>query len=67
MEKERIVRKDGIEYYRKKRNQGFDCRLNVKYYRDKIERLKKIAEKQGKKYQPLVREILENYIKKMEN
>ena len=62
MKTEIITRKDGIVYERKKREQNFDYRVNIKCYKSLIDRLKEVAEKQNKKYQPLVREILEKYL-----
>ena len=64
MEKELIKRKDGIEYYRKIRNNNFDCHLNIKYHRDRIEKLKEIAKKKNTNYNAMVRQVLEDFIKK---
>lgn len=62
MEKEIITRKDGITYERKKRtlNQTFGMTLRVQ--KELVDKLKVIAESQGKKYQPLAKEILCKYI-----
>ena len=67
MKTEIITRKDGIVYERKKREQNFDYRVNIKCYKSLIDRLKQVAEKQNKKYQPLIREILEKYLEEYEN
>ena len=63
-EYETIERKDGIVYKRKKRNNNFDCHLNIKYYKEKIETLKKIAEKKGIKYNQMLRTVIDDFIKK---
>lgn len=57
-----IVRSDGIEYDRKMRKDMFDARLGFRYFNEKIEKLKQIAEKKGIKYQELIREVLDKYI-----
>ena len=44
IEYETITRCDGITYTRKKRNNNFDCHLNIKFHKDKIEQIKKIAQ-----------------------
>lgn len=63
---EHIVRSDGIEYYRKKKEQNFDFRVNLKCYSGMIKSLKEIAVLEDKKYQQLIREILEKYIEEYE-
>ena len=64
MEYETITRSDGIVYKRKKRNNNFDCHLNIKYFKDKIEMLKKIAEKKGIKYNQMLRDLIDDFIEK---
>lgn len=66
MEKELITRKDGIVYERKKKNCNLDYRLNLKINKEKVDKLKEIANIKGKKYQPLIREIIDEYIKNVE-
>ena len=61
-EKVTITRKDGIVYERKMRKDMFDARLGFRYFNEKIEKLKQIAEKKGIKYQELIREVLDKYI-----
>jgi hypothetical protein len=62
MEYETITRCDGITYKRKKRNNNFDCHLNIKYHKDKIEKLKIIADKLGTNYNKMVRDLLDELI-----
>lgn len=63
MNKELITRKDGIVYERKKRELKYDSNLHLKYSKNNIEKLKRIAKKEGKKYQTMVKEILDDFIK----
>ena len=62
MTTEIITRKDGITYTRKRKEQNYDCNLNLRLYKDTIDKLKDIASFRGKKYQNMVREILEEYV-----
>ena len=64
IEYETITRKDGITYQRKKRNNNFDCHLNIKYYKNKIDKLKLIADKKNIKYNAMIRDLLEEFIEK---
>ena len=66
MKTEVITRKDGIIYERKKKEQNFDFRVNLKCYSGMIKSLKEIAVLEDKKYQQLIREILEKYIEEYE-
>lgn len=63
MEYETITRSDGIVYKRKKRNNNFDCHLNIKFYKEKIEQLKKIAEKKETNYNQMLRDLIDKFIK----
>ena len=62
MKTEVITRKDGIVYERKKRELTYDCRLNIKFKRSEIEKLKEIAQKEGKRYQTMIREVIGEFI-----
>jgi hypothetical protein len=64
IEYETITRKDGITYQRKKRNNNFDCHLNIKYFKYKIDKLKSIADKKNVKYNAMIRDLLEEFIQK---
>ncbi len=59
-----ITRSDGITYTRKIKENNFDCHLNIKFNKDKIEELKTIASRKGIKYNALIRNILYDYIDK---
>lgn len=63
IEYETITRCDGITYKRKKRNNNFDCNLNIKFHKEKIQKLKQIAKKYGTNYNQMLRDILEDFIK----
>ena len=67
MRTEVITRKDGIVYERKRKEFNLDYRMNIKLYKKTVDKLKEIAESQGKKYQPLIREIVEKYVEEYEN
>lgn len=60
---EKIIRKDGIVYERKKRNteDSLDSNLCIRIDSKLIEKLKQIAKEENIKYNQLVREVLEDY------
>jgi len=62
--KQTINRTDGITYERKVREKKYDTMLWTRFNGDKVEQLKKIAEKQGTTLSILIRTILEEYIEK---
>jgi hypothetical protein len=63
IEYETITRCDGITYKRKKqKNNRFDCHLNIKFHKERIEQLKIIAYEKGKSYNQLLRDIIYEYI-----
>ena len=64
IEYETITRCDGITYTRKKINNNFDCHLNIKFHKDKIEQLKKIAQLEKTNYNQLLRNLIYDYIDK---
>lgn len=59
---QKIIRVDGIEYERKKKNVKYTGNLNIRYEKEKIEQLKEIAQKKEVKYNQLIRMILDEYI-----
>lgn len=61
--KDKIIRKDGVEYERKKKERNYDCSLNIRFSRDELEKLKKLANKEGIKYNALARNLIVEYIK----
>ena len=63
MKTEMITRKDGIVYERKKKELKWDGNLHLRYSKNDIDKLKAIAKKEGKRYQIMVKEILDDFIK----
>lgn len=62
--KNKITRKDGIEYERKSKTRNYNSVINIRVSRETIEELKRIAEKYGTKYNTMVREVLEDYVER---
>lgn len=62
--KNKIVRKDGIEYERKSKTRNYDSVINIRVSHETIEELKKIAEKYQSKYNTLVRELIEDFVER---
>lgn len=56
-----IKRKDGIEYYRRKK-ETLNIRINIRISENTLNELKEIAEKKGIKYNALIRNVLEEYV-----
>lgn len=56
-----IKRKDGIEYYRRKK-ETLNIRINIRINENTLNELKEIAEKKGIKYNALIRYVLKKYI-----
>lgn len=61
---EKIHRKDGIIYVRKKRTNIYDSNINIRCSKNLINKLKEIAEKNNIGYNTLTRNILEQYVEK---
>lgn len=59
-----IERKDGITYDKTYRVNDFDCNLNIRYWKEKKEELKLIAKFHGSNYNNLLRNVIDDYIKK---
>lgn len=62
METEIVTRKDGIVYERKRKPKNLECMLNIRFTKKEMDKIKEIAEKEGKKYQPMIREIICDFI-----
>lgn len=62
--KNKITRKDGIEYERKSKTRNYDSAINIRVSHETIEKLKQIANRYGTKYNTLIRELLEDYIER---
>lgn len=59
-----LVKRNGTEFYRKKREVLYEKRITLRYSSDKIEKLKQIANKNNTKYQTLIKDTLDDLIKK---
>lgn len=60
----KVIRKDGIQYERDKdRDKKYDCSLNIRFDRSELEKLKELANREGIKYNALVRKLIVEYIK----
>lgn len=61
-EKTLIINKNGLEYYRKKKQVKYNKTVSFRYEDDKIEKYKQIAYEKGIKYQTLMKQILDDYL-----
>lgn len=59
---ETIKRKDGIEYTRKKKKTNYDCNLNIRIEKEKLNTFKEIAVINGENYGKVIREMIYQYI-----
>ena len=64
MDDKTLVKRNGTEFYRKKREVVYEKRITLRYSTDKIEKLKEIANKNNTKYQTLIKDTLDDLIKK---
>ena len=64
MDDKTLVKRNGTEFYRKKREVVYEKRITLRYSTDKIEKLKQIASKNNTKYQTLIKNTLDDLIKK---
>lgn len=65
MEKEKIVRKDGIVYERKRRTGvKMDNSILIRLYTDELEQLRVLAEQDGTKTSTYVRNMIRKQLKK---
>ena len=62
--KNKITRKDGIEYERKSKVKNYDTVINMRISSETVKHLKEIAARYGTKYNTMVREILEDYVER---
>lgn len=60
---DKITRKDGISYERKKKEKKYDCILNMRFDKEELDKLKELADKEGVKYNTLARNLIVEYIK----
>lgn len=60
--KTKIIRADGIEYERKKREVKYDKNIFLRISQKDLDLLKKVADKKGVKYSDIVRNLIEEYL-----
>lgn len=65
--KNKIIRKDGIEYERKSKTRNYDSVINIRVSHETVEDLKQIADMYGTKYNTLARKLLEGYAAKIKS
>lgn len=64
MDDKTLVKRNGTKFYRKKREVVYNKQIAFRYNAEKIEKLKKIASKNNTKYQTLIKNTLDDLIKK---
>lgn len=59
-----ITRSDGITYERRTKKIKYDTKMQIRLANKDIEKLKQYAEEHNLKYTKLVRELIEDFVKK---
>lgn len=62
--KKEIIRKDGIVYSRQPKEKNFSQMVAFRYDEEKFKKLKEIASEKGTRYASIIRELLDEYIRK---
>lgn len=62
MDKQKVIRKDGIEFERKRKQTKYDTNITIRCSKDTLERLKQLAKEVDKNYSDIIRELIEQYI-----
>lgn len=62
--KKEIIRKDGIVYSRQPKEKNFSQMVAFRYDEVKFNKLKEIAESKGTRYASIIRELLDEFIRK---
>lgn len=62
MEKKVLIKRNGTEYYRKKREVKYNKTISFRYEEEKIDKYKQLSDKKGIKYQTLMKQVLNNYL-----
>lgn len=57
-----VRRKDGINYFRREKDEYCDARYLIRLNSEKFETFKKIAKQENKKASELLREIMDDYL-----
>lgn len=61
---QKITRSDGITYERKLKEKQYDIKIQIRFAKHDIEKLKLYAEKENIKYTTLMRELIEDFIER---
>lgn len=62
MEKKVLIKRNGTEYYRKKREVKYNKTISFRYEEEKLDKYKQLSDKKGIKYQTLMKQVLNNYL-----
>ena len=62
MEEKVLIKRNGTEYYRKKREVKYNKTISFRYEEEKLDKYKQLSEEKGIKYQTLMKQVLNNYL-----
>lgn len=62
MEEKVLIKRNGTEYYRKKREIKYNKTISFRYEEEKLDKYKQLSDKKGIKYQTLMKQVLNNYL-----
>lgn len=62
MEEKVLIKRNGTEYYRKKREVKYNKTISFRYEEEKLDKYKQLSDKKGIKYQTLMKKVLNNYL-----
>lgn len=62
MEEKVLIKRNGTEYYRKKREVKYNKTISFRYEEEKLDKYKQLSDKKGIKYQTLMKQVLNNYL-----
>lgn len=62
MEEKLLIKRNGKEYYRKKREVKYNKTISFRYEEEKLDKYKQLSDKKGIKYQTLMKQVLNNYL-----
>lgn len=62
MEEKVLIKRNGKEYYRKKREVKYNKTISFRYEEEKLDKYKQLSEEKGIKYQTLMKKVLNNYL-----
>ena len=62
MEEKVLIKRNGTEYYRKKREVKYNKTISFRYEEEKLDKYKQLSDKKGIKYQTVMKQVLNNYL-----